>query len=185
MLVYRNALAPRICKQIAALPVDGNPKRGERVSSRKLDLHDPHLIDLAEVVRALFATAEREHYRAVVAAGIVETKLMEYRPGTFMRMHRDNEYEGAIFPGIVARPPVVRIPYACCFYLTAPTKYDGGELVVEGHSPMRPKRGDAVFIRGDVPHSVNEITRGTRHIIKVVAGTEPTTTWRFRGGGWR
>lgn len=182
MLIVPGALSRAICRQMAKHPTPhGRLDPGGNVTRCDLNPADPALAELVATVGQVVAEAEKEHYKSG-ATQLAEMKLMKYTPGAYMREHSDNEYEGAQFPG--RRSPIARVPYACCFYLTARSKYDGGELNIDGHPPMRPARGEAVFIRGDVLHSVSEITRGTRHIIKVLVTTPPTTEWKWIGRRW-
>ncbi|MGB5795103.1 MAG: 2OG-Fe(II) oxygenase [Mycolicibacter algericus] len=102
--------------------------------------------------------------------------LLQYAPGAAMPRHSDNQHEGRRGSLLAAafgqpQPRIPRTLFACCFYLTDPSQYDGGGLVIDGYAPMRPELGEAVFIRGDVPHSVSEVTRDRRHVVKVAVMT--------------
>jgi predicted 2-oxoglutarate/Fe(II)-dependent dioxygenase YbiX len=54
-------------------------------------------------------------------------------------------------------------PFTGIVYLSA--DHEGGELVVDGHEPLRPGVGDFVAIRAGVGHRVEQVTRGERHTV--------------------
>ena len=56
-------------------------------------------------------------------------------------------------------------------YFTDPAEYEGGDLIiVPTGERLRPGRGDAVLIRGDVDHRVEPLTAGARTTFTAAAG---------------
>jgi predicted 2-oxoglutarate/Fe(II)-dependent dioxygenase YbiX len=176
VLVYENALTPSACARVASLST--TCMRLATVRAKRLSLGDDPVLAAAE---GLVTSAGKLHFNVGATAGIPVTitmTLLEYPQGAAMPRHYDNQIEGrsaSRFAAVMGQPSVGRQPYACCFYLTDPGQYGGGELLIDDHPPMRPGLGDAVFIRGDVQHSVNGITRGTRHVLKGSVFINPPT----------
>ncbi|CAJ1504248.1 2OG-Fe(II) oxygenase [[Mycobacterium] kokjensenii] len=168
MLVYDNILSPAQCARLAR-----STSPGCRTTHPSVD--DPGLTGIIDTLSAVVDEVENQHYRSG-ATGISELTLIRYEPGSRQKKHRDNEYEGAIFHGVTTP----RTVYACCVYLADPADYEGGELVVAGHPPMRPSLGSGVFVRGDVEHRVKKITGGLRFALKVTVTVPPTVCWRLR-----
>ncbi|MGV0993420.1 MAG: 2OG-Fe(II) oxygenase [Mycobacterium sp.] len=168
VMVIENALTASMCAALAQPPVPDH-------KGRHLNPRDPSLSLTIGAIDRLVRRIATQHFGVTPTIG--ERRLLGYGPGDFMAAHRDNEYEGATFAG--RAHPVPRVPFGCCFYLDAPSSYSGGALRVEGHPPIRPPKGAAVFIRGDIRHRVKKITSGHRSILKVIATVPADPRWRF------
>lgn len=61
--------------------------------------------------------------------------------------------------------PVIRTDLAMTIFLSDPTAYEGGELVIQtsfGPVPLKPAKGDAILYPCQFLHCVNEVKKGER-----------------------
>jgi PKHD-type hydroxylase len=85
---------------------------------------------------------------------IVKTLVSRYRPS----MHYGTHVDDALMGG-------VRTDLSFTLFLSDPSTYDGGELVVEGHdsdTDVKLRAGSVVLYPTTSLHRVNEVTRGER-----------------------
>jgi len=56
----------------------------------------------------------------------------------------------------------IRSDLSATLFLSDPDEYDGGELVTEGHPPVRLPAGDMILYPASTVHQVTPVTRGAR-----------------------
>ncbi len=56
----------------------------------------------------------------------------------------------------------VRSDLSATLFLNDPAEYDGGELIAEGHAPVKLPAGDMILYPASTVHRVAAVTRGTR-----------------------
>jgi PKHD-type hydroxylase len=99
----------------------------------------------------------REFQRVAIARTIQPPLISRYRPGMHYGRHVDN--------ALMGRGHKVRTDLSVTVFISAPTAYDGGELVIDSHyGPQEvklPAGAAAVYPAGTL-HRVAEVTRGER-----------------------
>jgi len=127
-------------------------KNNEQVSSDP-DLHDPKLGEMQDLVadvlwnNGLFCAAARPKE-------IVSPLFSRYAVGNSYGLHMDN-----------ALMSDMRIDLSLTLFLSDPTDYDGGELVIyfpTGERSVKLSAGHAVLYPTTALHRVAEVTRGQR-----------------------
>ena len=130
------------------------------------------------------AAAEQQHYRYGVRE-VFHAFMIRFLPGVGMRHHFDNEFEGCILAA-TGHEPTARVVYSACCYLSHPDEYEGGEIVIDGESPMKPEMGSVIVMRGDVGHHVEPVTSGERYIVKATVVVPTAKRWEMGSDGcWK
>lgn len=78
-------------------------------------------------------------------------KFSKYSEGAHYKQHTDAPWMGR-----------VRTDLSCTLWLSDPNTYDGGELCIEGHKPIKGKAGQCLVYDCGIPHKVNPVTNGER-----------------------
>jgi len=118
--------------------------------------------DVARTLAPIIEAALRRHYLFDWSAWpkrIEGVLFSRYDPGMQYGAHIDNALMGR------QRTDAARSDIAFTVFLSDPTEYDGGELVIE--SPLGPQEvklaaGEAVLYPASTLHRVAEVTRGQR-----------------------
>jgi PKHD-type hydroxylase len=87
---------------------------------------------------------------------IVPPLISKYGPGRYYGWHVDSPVMGN---------PVIRTDLAMTIFLSDPSTYEGGELILQtagGMVNFKPAKGDAVLYPCQYLHCVNEVTSGER-----------------------
>jgi PKHD-type hydroxylase len=113
----------------------------------------PEAIDIDELVMSVF-TRNRDLQVFAVPARIVVPIYSRYEPG----MKYDDHVDSA-FMGDTGR---IRTDLAVTIFLSPPTSYDGGELVIEGEDEIKLDCGEAYVYPATTIHHVAPVTRGVR-----------------------
>lgn len=127
-------------------------KRNEQVSDDP-DRRDPKL----EAMQDLIMDSLWDHDLFVTAAQPREIHpplFSRYLPGMSYGTHMDNALMGKM-----------RIDLSMTLFLSEPSEYDGGELVIDfssGERAVKLPAGSAVLYATTAPHRVAEVTRGQR-----------------------
>ena len=82
--------------------------------------------------------------------------ISKYEPGQYYGWHVDS---------LIMGEPVIRTDLAMTIFLSDPTAYEGGELVIQtsfGPVPLKPAKGDAILYPCQFLHCVNEVKKGER-----------------------
>lgn len=82
--------------------------------------------------------------------------ISKYEPGQYYGWHVDSPMMG---------DPVIRTDLAMTIFLSDPSAYEGGELVIQtsfGPVPLKPAKGDAILYPCQFLHCVNEVKKGER-----------------------
>ena len=82
--------------------------------------------------------------------------ISKYSPGKYYGWHVDSPLMGS---------PVIRTDLAMTIFLSDPSTYEGGELVIQspgGAMSFKPSKGDAILYPCQFLHCVNEINSGER-----------------------
>jgi PKHD-type hydroxylase len=144
--------------------IDGRATAGHQSAKVKENLQlsedDPMARDLGQiVVRALERTP---HFMsATLARHVYPPNFNRYEPGMNFGAHVDNAVRQ------VGRSPLrIRTDISATLFLSDPSEYDGGELLVEdtygAHSAKFPA-GDLIVYPATSLHRVAPVTRGTRN----------------------
>jgi PKHD-type hydroxylase len=82
--------------------------------------------------------------------------ISKYTPGKYYGWHVDSPLMG---------DPAIRTDLAMTVFLSHPTAYEGGELMIQssaGNMAVKPAKGDAILYPCQFLHCVNEIKNGER-----------------------
>lgn len=82
--------------------------------------------------------------------------ISKYEPGQYYGWHVDSPIMGN---------PMIRTDMAMTIFLSDPSTYEGGELVIQtsfGPVPLKPAKGDAILYPCQFLHCVNEVKKGVR-----------------------
>ncbi|HEX4877391.1 MAG TPA: Fe2+-dependent dioxygenase [Chitinophagaceae bacterium] len=82
--------------------------------------------------------------------------ISKYQPGQYYGWHVDSPIMG---------DPMIRTDMAMTIFLSDPSTYEGGELVIQtsfGPVPLKPAKGDAILYPCQFLHCVNEVKKGER-----------------------
>ncbi len=143
---------------------DGRVTAGPQAARVKNNQQLPHDCDAAKTLCAMVLQALDRH-PAVFPSALPRRVL----PPDFNRYsgssnaygrHVDNAVRSAPETGLLMRADI-----SCTLFLSDPTTYDGGELLIlDGHSEQRIKlpAGDMVLYPGTSVHEVTPVTRGER-----------------------
>jgi len=117
--------------------------------------------ELSEIDRILVAALQRnrDFHAFALPKRIMLPLFSRYEPGMEYGSHIDN----AIMGGLDCDR--VRSDYAVTVFLSPPTTYDGGELVIElpiGEQEIKLDAGEAIVYSAGALHHVSPVTRGVR-----------------------
>lgn len=128
-------------------------KRNEQVSSDP-DRPDPRLEEMQDLVTDLLR-ANDLFAAAALPSKILPPLFSRYAPGMSYGTHMDNAMMGKM-----------RIDLSVTLFLSDPSDYDGGELVIDfstaGERAIKLPAGSAVLYATTALHRVAEVTRGQR-----------------------
>lgn len=82
--------------------------------------------------------------------------ISKYTPGKYYGWHVDSPIMG---------DPMIRTDMAMTVFLSDPSTYEGGELLIQGSAgplAMKPNKGDAILYPCQYLHCVNEVKSGER-----------------------
>jgi PKHD-type hydroxylase len=82
--------------------------------------------------------------------------ISKYSPGKYYGWHVDSPIMGS---------PMIRTDMAMTVFLSDPSTYEGGELLIQGSAgpmAMKPNKGDAILYPCQYLHCVNEVKSGER-----------------------
>lgn len=147
--------------------VDGSGTTGNATKSIKNNLQ----MDLAAHPRKdefMQVTTQSLQNHPVVRAtalpkAITVPLVSEYQQGMSYGKHVDN----SLMNGITGP---IRTDIACTIFLSSPSDYEGGELLVKGNSGdarVKLEKGDAFLYPATSRHEVTEITQGSRRAIVI------------------
>jgi PKHD-type hydroxylase len=143
--------------------IDGKATAGYRARRVKNNLQLPEDSQLSKEIGVLIERALRRNriFEWATWPKLVRgIRVSLYEPGMQYGHHVDN----AIKP----KPEPCRTDVAFTIFLSDPTEYDGGELVIEsGLGPQEVKlaAGEAVVYPASTLHRVAEVTRGRRLVV--------------------
>jgi PKHD-type hydroxylase len=112
-------------------------------------------------VQAMIMQAVSAHpmtQAGVMPKFIVPPVIGKYEPGMSYGWHTDS-------PVMMGSSHPLRVDVSMTLFLSDPSAYDGGELVIHngsGYSTYKLNRGDAIIYPTTRLHAVNEVTSGTR-----------------------
>ena len=125
-------------------------------SNLQLDRPDPNPTPLDHII--VSALNRNDVFRAVtLPKRILPPIFNRYLPG----MH----YESHIDAAIMGLGQPLRTDFSTTIFLTPPSDYDGGELIIEspfGEEEVKLGAGDAVIYSSTSIHSISPVTRGER-----------------------
>ena len=148
--------------------VDGKVTAGAQSAGEKHNLQvpedSPAARALGEVILSALGRNER-FMSAALALRVFPPLFNRYDVGMGFGAHIDNAIR-FVKPSLASGNPIrVRTDLSATLFLTDPTDYDGGELVVEdtfgSHSAKLPA-GDLVLYSATSRHHVTPVTRGSR-----------------------
>jgi PKHD-type hydroxylase len=143
--------------------VDGRITAGPQSALVKNNLQVPESDPVSEELGDAILTALQHHPLFVAAAlplRVFPPLLNRYEPGQSFGSHVDNAIRQRADTG-----HRIRTDLSATLFLTSPSEYDGGELIVEDtygvHSVKLPA-GDMVLYPASSLHHVRPVTRGAR-----------------------
>jgi PKHD-type hydroxylase len=159
--VLDSAECERIVQGLAAVPfVDGKATAGKLAAEVKNNLQmqrqdqQPQGLDH----EILVALKRNETFKAqVIPQRIALPLFAKYEPGMEYGLHVDS--------AIMGQTELMRTDMAMTIFLTPPTSYDGGELIVHealGEQEIKLDAGEAVVYPATTLHRVAPVTRGQR-----------------------
>jgi PKHD-type hydroxylase len=164
LLCLADLLQPTIvnhfCRGFSGLPhVDGRSTAGWAAREVK---HNLQLDTSDTAVRAL----QTDLHQRLAAHPLLRLYARPQRITLplFNRYDVGMRYGRHVDDALMGEPPL-RTDLAYTVFLSAPTDYDGGELVLEGsagETPIKLNAGAAVIYPAGALHRVNEVTRGER-----------------------
>ena len=144
---------------------DGRVTAGEQSARAKHNLQLPDDAPAARALGDLILTALGRHPRFVAAAlplRVFPPLFNRYDEGMGFGTHVDNAIR---FARTHAGPMRFRTDLSATLFLTDPSDYDGGELIVEdtyGEHAIKLPAGDMILYPATSLHSVTPIRRGAR-----------------------
>ncbi|SDP20404.1 PKHD-type hydroxylase [Rhodoferax sp. OV413] len=150
---------------LAAAPwADGRSSAGSQARAVKNNEQLPHDCDAATEIRAMLLRGLDRNptfFSAALPKRVYTPQLNRYQGGSnFYGNHVDNAVRFAPDTGLRVRTDI-----SCTLFLSEPTDYDGGELVVQdsaGAQRVKLPAGDMVLYEGTSVHQVEPVTRGAR-----------------------
>jgi PKHD-type hydroxylase len=145
--------------------VDGRKSAGPAAGSVKNNAEvsqlDPTAQKLGEIVVA--AVMASQNFRATaLPMRIVPPSFSRYNSGQAYGQHCDS---GVMEFKVAGVPVWVRTDLAATLFLSAPSDYEGGELVIEdtfGISKVKLPAGDMILYPSSSQHRVEPVTKGQR-----------------------
>jgi PKHD-type hydroxylase len=96
-------------------------------------------------------------WSAALPARVYPPLFNRYETGMGFGSHIDNAIRKV--PGTRGR---LRTDVSATLFLSPPESYDGGELLIEGHAPVKLPAGDMLLYPATSRHHVRPVTRGAR-----------------------
>lgn len=166
MLIIENVLTPEQVAQIRKVLEqsrfeDGKATAGALIRQAKnnlqADTSEGELAAAAQtVMKALLSNEAFREY--AIPRRILPPFFNRYDTGMYYKEHVDNAIMGSGEP--------MRADISLSVLLSAPTEYDGGELLIgegSGPLPVKPGSGAAVVYNASTIHSIAPVSRGTRY----------------------
>lgn len=148
--------------------VDGRVTAGTQSSQAKHNLQVPEDAPAARALGEIILTALGRNERfmsASLALRVFPPLFNRYDAGMDFGPHIDNAIR-FVKPSLGSGQPIrVRTDLSATLFLTDPSDYDGGELVVEdtfGTHKVKLAAGDLVLYSATSRHHVTPVTRGSR-----------------------
>jgi PKHD-type hydroxylase len=148
--------------------VDGKVTAGAQSAQAKNNLQVPEDASAARALGEIILTALGRSERfmsASLALRVFPPLFNRYDAGMGFGSHIDNAIR-FVKPSLGTGSPIrVRTDLSATLFLTDPTDYDGGELVVEdtfGTHKVKLNAGDMVLYSATSRHHVTPVTRGSR-----------------------
>jgi PKHD-type hydroxylase len=144
---------------------DGRATAGEQAAQVKNNEQLPHDSPAARALRDLVLRAmDRQPlmFSAALPKRVFTPQFNRYGGST--NFYGDHVDSAVRFIGDTGQK--VRTDLSCTLFLSEPSEYDGGELVMQtGSAPQRVKfaAGDLVLYPGTTVHQVTPVTRGERY----------------------
>ena len=140
--------------------IDGNATSGHQSArakrNRQLAEGDPEAKALGDIVLDALA-ASPLFVAAALPLKVYPPLFNRYGVGEGFADHVDSAVR--IRAGSDFR---IRSDLSATLFLSDPDEYDGGELVAEGHAPVKLAAGDMVLYPASTVHRVTPVTRGER-----------------------
>ncbi len=160
LTIIRKLLSAELLAQVQARLarqswVDGLQTAGAAATRVKHNLQlavgSPEALELGELVK-----------KALLANDTFPALALPRRltPPLFSRYESGMEYGPHTDDAMRARDGL-RTDLAATLFLSEPTSYDGGELIVSSHA-VKPQAGDLVLYPATTVHQVTKVTRGVR-----------------------
>ena len=160
LTIIRKLLSPELLSQLQARLgsaewVDGLRTAGPAAARVKrnlqLEVGSAEAVELGELVKKALLANDRFPPLALPRR-LTAPLFSRYEVGMGYGDHTDDALRSR---------EVLRTDLAGTLFLSPPDSYDGGELVVNGHS-VKPAAGDLVLYPATSVHRVETVTRGTR-----------------------
>lgn len=122
----------------------------------QVDVNDRQVMPQLQQVVGMALMNEPKFQTELYAARVYPFLFSRYESGMNYGWHVDSPIMGS---------PPVRTDLAMTIFLSDPSTYEGGELVIrtgDGERIYKPAKGDAIIYPCQFVHCVNKITRGTR-----------------------
>ncbi len=133
---------------------DGKSTAGTRGQRVKNNLQaDPEMTRLQSQIVAAALYQNGAFTQSIRPAVLTTPVFSRYLPGMEYGLHVD---------AAMSKDGAARIDVSVTVFLSDPDTYDGGELCVEGHEPVKLPAGHAVVYPATTLHSVAPVTRGER-----------------------
>ena len=121
----------------------------------QLDKKDPAYRSIHAIIQK--AIASSPHFQAAAQPKTIYPFIIsKYGPGQYYGWHVDSPLMGE---------PMLRTDMAMTIFLSEPSSYEGGELLLQGAAgpvAFKPAKGDAILYPCQYLHCVNEIRSGER-----------------------
>jgi PKHD-type hydroxylase len=151
----------RVRARLDAVPwIDGNATSGHQAARAKTNRQLPEASEEAKALGAVILDALAASPLFVAAAlplKVYPPLFNRYGPGESFGDHVDSAVR--IRAGSDFR---IRSDLSATLFLADPDDYDGGELIAEGHTPIRLPAGDLILYPASTVHRVTPVTRGER-----------------------
>ena len=139
--------------------VDGKATAGMAAKQVKNNLQIESTMAKKDPIQEILNTAIKSspYFQAAAQPKTVHPFIIsKYSTGKYYGWHVDSPIMGN---------PMIRTDLAMTIFLSDPTTYEGGELMIQtaaGNVAMKPNKGDAVLYPCQFLHCVNEIKSGER-----------------------
>ncbi|MEO5644839.1 MAG: Fe2+-dependent dioxygenase [Bacteroidia bacterium] len=122
----------------------------------QVDTNDPHIFPQLQQIIGVALMNEQKFNTEFYAARIYQILFSKCETGMGYGWHVDSPVMGV---------PPTRTDLAMTVFLSDPSTYEGGELVIRteaGETSYKPQAGDAVIYPCQYIHCVNDVTSGVR-----------------------